>query len=357
MSVKFSIWPVAGAVAIASSALAQSTSAPADTPGGSDVLTAPVGEPIQRNRPRRAAFGKQSFDIRYQPGVAFRENAGRDDRLGFFEHDLRIQAPLAQSPTDEWLLRARIGVVDSYGDAKIPQRERLGIERRHDFPHQLWDLELEGSYRHRFDNGWIAGATLSIGSPSDEPFSSWDTVVVDFTPSLRVPDGETNAWLFYLNLNNLRDFAPWAPLPGVGYEYEAGPRLSGLVGFPFNTIRYQPTDWLIFRGQYTFPRTVDAEFAVPMGDWEAFAGYEWGSDAYLWTKRHDEDDRLYSYEQKAKLGLRSPAFLDGAARLEVETGFAFQRYWFVGDDFGDRHDARLGVGDGPYARVQLRVSF
>ncbi|GMU84107.1 MAG: hypothetical protein AMXMBFR47_39770 [Planctomycetota bacterium] len=305
----------------------------------------------------RAEFGRQTLTLTYEPQMRFKQSAGPRGELGWSGQDLRLSAPLYQDAVNEWLFLANVGVLDFYGDARLPDRRWWQRSRSVEFPDELWDVEVGASYRRKLANDWIAGGVLTIGSPSDKPFASGDEVAVDVTGSLRIPHGPTNAWLIYLNWSNTRDFAPYIPLPGLGYEFEAGPQLGGVAGFPFSRVRWQPVEWLSVRGSYLFPRSLDAELAVPVAGWELFTGYAWTNDQWLWSERRDDDDRLQFYEQSVRVGLRSPAFLDGVVRLEVEGGYAFQSQWFVGDEYSDRKEGRLGVGDGPFARVQARFSF
>ncbi|MFN0136130.1 MAG: hypothetical protein ACKVS9_08450 [Phycisphaerae bacterium] len=325
--------------------------APRDAPGSAD------SQPTTESSDRRGRFGQQKLQLSYEPGITFRQRAGENGRLGSFQHDLRLSAPLYQDDRHEWLLLSRVKLLDFSGSARIPDGRWYNRRRTVAFPDHLWDVELGTSYRHRFDGGVIAGIELTIGSPSDKPFDSSDEVSLGITGTLRVPAGDDDAWLFFVNFDTARDFAPYVPLPGVGYEFSREKRLSGIVGFPFSRAQYRALDWLVLRGEYIFPHTIDAEIAVPIDKWELFAGYHWRNEQYLWSERRHDDDRLNYYEQAVKTGVRSPAFLDGLARFEIEAGFAFQRQYFVGEEYTDRKYGRLGVGDGPYLKVLLRFEL
>src|SRR5262249_48597592 len=64
------------------------------------------------------------------------------------------------------------------------------------FPDELWDLSAGLSYRHKFDNGWTGGVSLTVGTASDRPFNSIDEMYFRFFSLVRVPQGEHNVWLF-----------------------------------------------------------------------------------------------------------------------------------------------------------------
>jgi len=38
-------------------------------------------------------------------------------------------------------------------------------------------------------------------------------------------------------------------------------------------------------------------------------------------------------------------------------GYAFRRFFFEGEDYGDRDDNRLIVGDGPFVSLRLGARF
>jgi hypothetical protein len=43
--------------------------------------------------------------------------------------------------------------------------------------------------------------------------------------------------------------------------------------------------------------------------------------------------------------------------LDVSGGFAFDRFWFEGEDFDDRGFNRINLTDGPFASANIRVRF
>jgi hypothetical protein len=48
----------------------------------------------------------------------------------------------------------------------------------------------------------------------------------------------------------------------------------------------------------------------------------------------------------------------GAGPLPLRgRGYSFDRFYFEGEDYGDRRDNRLDVGSGPFAAVRVGVRF
>jgi hypothetical protein len=107
---------------------------------------------------------------------------------------------------------------------------------------------------------------------------------------------------------------------------------------------------------YLIPRTGRAEASYRFSPGStAFASFQMDQERYFRAGRNHEDDRLTYCEERLEAGLR----YDGNARvgLEVAAGYAFDRYYFEGRDFGDRGDDRIDVQDGPFLRGEAKVSF
>ena len=224
------------------------------------------------------------------------------------------------------------------------------------FPDHLWDVRVGGTYRRALTNGWIAGGHVSIGSPSDRPFAGADEVLVTATGLARIPHGERGAWLLMLHYANARDWLPHVPLPGVAYEYRANADLLATLGVPFSSIRYSPIPALTFEGSYVLPRRVSTRVTYAVDErLDLYAGFDWTSQSYFRHDRDDDDDRLTHYQKRVEAGVRMD--ITDKLRFDVTGGFAFDRFWFEGEDYSDRGDNRLDIGDGPFVTASLRVSF
>ena len=112
--------------------------------------------------------------------------------LGYERSDFSFSCPIMQDPTNEWTALASVRWENFRTGAILPDTGQH-------FPDDLWNIHLGTNYRHLFDNGWIGGVSLSLGSASDKPFSTVHELVAGTTAFLRVPQGERNAWLFTLN--------------------------------------------------------------------------------------------------------------------------------------------------------------
>jgi hypothetical protein len=211
-------------------------------------------------------------------------------------------------------------------------------------------------YRHRFGSGWIAALDVTVGSPSDKPFASLDEMDINATALLRVPARDRDAWIFFLNYGSNREFWPGIPVPGVGYSYQPSDQLTAVVTTGVVSLTYAPVPPLTLSATYIAVRTVDVrltyQVARPVRLW---VGFDWTNERYLLADREDPKDRLFYYEKRIRAGA-----IVGLARwafVDVTVGYTFDRFYFEGEDYGERDRNRVNVGAGPFAQIRLGVRF
>lgn len=298
----------------------------------------------------RRETNSMSLRVEYDQDNYFNDPvAGQPGELRMTRRDLRLTAPIYRDDRREWSLFGGIGVTELDTNARFPDTfDRL--------PDSLWNLRIGANYRERFDNDSTLGINGSVGSPSDRPFASGDEIAVNASGYLRIPHGERNAWMVLLNFSNNRDFAPNVPLPGLAYHYLPSDNFSLLAGVPFAAIRWKPTDRWTVEASYFIPRNVHASIAFePTDAVKLFAGFDWSNQRFFRHDRRDDDDRLFYFEKRLEAGLQWD--IDQRVTLEAAGGWAFDRFLFEGEDYGDRGDNRVGVSDGPVLRVQCRVAL
>ncbi|MBI1387918.1 MAG: hypothetical protein GC154_05675 [bacterium] len=275
------------------------------------------------------------------------DNAG--DNLDMMKHRLQLAAPLFKNDDHFFALSSSLEYWDVDTRVKFP-------DSGGDFPSDLYDLKFAANYFHYFDNGWTAGGVLSVGSASDKPFNSGDEVEVQFNGFLRIPHVDDNYWVFVLNYSNNREFLNNVPIPGFGYWYQPSDRLFILAGIPFLALKAEPIDNVIVRASYIPLRNIDAEIAYQFNERiEVFSGFSWDNQRFMPAGRSNNDDRLFYYEKDVEGGVRYA--LCEAAKLEVAGGYAFDRFFFTGEDYDDRNHDRIDIEDGPYVRGKITVRF
>ncbi|HZY83875.1 MAG TPA: hypothetical protein VFE78_03535 [Gemmataceae bacterium] len=273
----------------------------------------------------------------------------QDTTLGYLEQDFSLLTPIWQCATDELSGHVRVADQAYFTHAVLPDTQQR-------FPSELWNVQMGGNYRHLYDNGWIAGGGVSVGSASDKPFHGLDEMSVSANASLRVPSGEHNAWIFSLNMSSNSQVLPFVPIPGIAYFYAPGPSFQALIGFPFASATWRPTDDLTFQATYalltTFHGRVYYRLARPLS---LYAGIDFENQNWYRVGRADVNDRFFYYDDRLTGGLQ--LFLSRRAVFDLSAGYAFDRFYFEGTNSTSQNFNRIDVGDGAFVAASFRLRF
>jgi hypothetical protein len=270
-------------------------------------------------------------------------------RLDLDQHNFTLVTPLFQTLRDEFSLSARLRYQDYDTNAIFPDSN----ER---FPHELWDARAGLGYRHKFENQWILGGNLTVGSASDRPFHSEDELVIRAIGLLRVPRGDRDAWIFTLLYSNRAEIVGGlrhVPIPGIAYLWHPSDQFRMIIGFPFTSLEYKPTEKLTLDVTYFPVRTIHARamYAV-FRPFRVFVGFDADNDAYYRADRGDKDDQLFYYEKRATGGMRFDLRHVG---IELTASYVWDRFYFEGEKYSDRRENRLDIEPG--TAVGARLSF
>lgn len=302
-------------------------------------------------------FAPQQGELRVDYNNRSYFNAGvlnQHGALHMVRHDLRLSVPVSETEQGLWLLGGRVRIWDIDTDSRF-QNDFGPLTLDGDYlPNQLYDLRLETSYRHEFNNGWTGGINAAIGSASNKPFASADEWLVAVTGYVRIPVRETDAWMLFVNFDNNRQFAQNIPIPGFAYDWRPSDRLNILAGVPVAAARWTPLDRLSIEAFYLLPRIIHAELGYEVIEQVTlYTAFDWDNDRWLRAQRDDADDRLFYFEKRVMAGVRW-AIAEQVA-LDFGGGWAFDRFFFEGEDYGDRGDSRIDISDGPLMMLQLNV--
>ncbi|NOT02250.1 MAG: hypothetical protein HOP29_16710 [Phycisphaerales bacterium] len=265
-------------------------------------------------------------------------------------YDFRLSTPVWSNERTAVDLHGRFTLLDMETRALLPESffEKL--------PDSLWDVRLGGTFRHKLDNGWTAGGGLTLGSASDHPFASADESVLQASAFVRVPVDERDSWLFLLYTSNTWDLEPFVPLPGIGYSFKRGDLFEGTIGAPYTSLQYRPIDRLTLEASYLMPRTVHARAGYRLFEpLELFATFDWDNQSFFRHDRSHRDHRLVYDEKRVMGGIDWR--LGENVNLTLAAGYAFDRFFFEGEDYDDRGRNRINFADGALATVRLSVSF
>jgi hypothetical protein len=288
----------------------------------------------------------------------FRETYYPDERvrqqgteLKIFEERGGLFFPIWQNATDELSFSGSV----RYQELDTGNTPAILPGGQVQLPGDLWEIKFGPTYRHKFDNGWIAGLNVTVGSASNRPFHSMDEVTARATAFLRVPQGERNAWIFTLNYSNYSEYFAGLPVPGIDFLYSPNDNFTLVFGFPFTSLEWKPFEKLTVQINYVPVRTVIAkvtyEIFQPLRVW---AGFDWDDDWYLRANRTDTGDRLFYYEKRITGGIRFDLRHVG---FEVSGGYAFDRFYFEGDKYSERNDNRIDIHSGPFVIGKISLRF
>ena len=233
------------------------------------------------------AMGRADYRLTLFPDRGV-ENQPTD--FGYHQHNVTLVAPLFQDLRNEFMLSTR-GRFQEFDTSAIFAGSGTP------FPDELWDVRIGAAYRHKFDNDWIGGGSVTVGSASDRPFDSADEVLVQAIGFLRVPHRERNAWFFTLIYSNDSEFLSGIPIPGIAYQWVPSETFNAVIGVPFSAIEWKPIEALTFEAQYFPVRQVRVRATWRIfRPLRAYVGFDWDNERYMLADRTDDDKRLYYYE-------------------------------------------------------------
>jgi hypothetical protein len=283
------------------------------------------------------------YGIMWQPDVAVE---GQATDLGLIQHDLNLMYPVWKSDPHTVILSGGVQLDLFNTDAVLPDSGRA-------FPAELWNIKLGMNYIRRFDNGWTGGASANIGSASDQPFSAMRDVNFGMFAFLRVPHRERNAWNLSLA------YAPLSPIPFpipmASYQWQKSDAFSMNIGVPLQ-MTYRPTERLKFDVSYMLLTTVHAQATYQLNDqWTTYGAFDWQNQSWFLDDRQDRKERLFSYDKRLSVGVKTKVLKHLA--VDLSTGYLFDRYFFTGQNFNDSDHDRIDIGSGLFASAQAGLTW
>jgi hypothetical protein len=271
---------------------------------------------------------------------------GQPTDLGYTQHDVAVILPLWQDATNEWSVNAHVRAEIFNTDAVLPTTLQP-------FPSELWSIRFGATYRHLFDNGWIAGGSVSFGSASNEPFHSINEMTAGVNAFLRIPSCEHNAWLFTLSYSANGELA--FPIPGVAYLWQPTDYFRAYIGLPF-ALMWRPLNDLTLDLSYMLVRTVHARATYRVcRSARVYAAFDWANESYFLADRVNDNDRFFYYDKRLSAGVFFR--LCENATLDLSGGYVFDRFYFEGQNYSDRNQNRVDVGNGPFVAIRIGVRY
>lgn len=270
--------------------------------------------------------------------------------------DVGVNVPIHMPDVTDRIFsfQLKIGMRDFHTNVLLPNTIS-------EFPDPLYDVGLGATYRLKTQGGWNVGVNFNVAAPSDIPFADGHDVRVGANVYARMPASRgDDEWLFYVHYLSTRDYLHEIPLPGVGYIWKAHPKphqnFTFLIGAPLAMADLRFSEKTYFKASYLLLRKLSAEGGRQFTpELTQFVGFDWDQNDFYRKSNSDIDDKLTYHEKRALGGFRYAVSPD--AFIELGAGYAFQRYWYEGLDYGDRKFNHINVDGGPFAHFKLSMLF
>lgn len=221
---------------------------------------------------------------------------------------------------------------------------------------QLADLKVGLGYSRVIDEQSLWSLSARYGSASNKPFSGADVSTFGVTWMYSYPSSETGRWLLLLDYSNNRPILNNIPLPGFAYFWTPSKDLKATFGVPFASVNWSFTESLsvdiftvvpwIFKGSLNYKIN---EYA------RLYTGVDFSQMTFYLADRVNKKDRLFYDEKKIFIGAKSPLSKNIFAELEV--GHAFDRTFFVAEEYAIDPENPFLIGNAYYGKVSLRLFF
>lgn len=294
------------------------------------------------NAPKRKGNGYDTSPLRYRVMWQPSQNVqGQSTQFGLVEQDVNVIVPIWITDPSSLALFGSIRSDAINTGAVFPQSGQQ-------FPSMLWNIRGGVNYKRVYSNGWVGGANLNVGSGSDVPFGESRDVNFGGFVFVRIPHGEQNAWNFSLVYSPLSQI-PY-PVPLVAYEWKPSDTFSANLGLPLQ-LTYKPTTQWTFDFSYILMTTVHAQATYQLHEnFRVYSGFDWQNQSWYLHDREISKERLFQYDKRFNISLQTARWK--YVTFDVSTGYLFDRFYFIGQNYSDRDQDRINIGSGVFASAQ-----
>jgi hypothetical protein len=145
------------------------------------------------------------------------------------------------------------------------------------------------------------------------------------------------------------------PIPMVAYLWQPSEDFRAHIGLPFQ-VMYRPCEDLTLDFSYMLLTNIHLRATYRLTDsLRVYGGYDWSNESYLRADRPDVNDRFFYYEQRLTTGIQFTA--NRHVSLDLSGGYTLDRFYFEGQNLGDRDQNRIDVGAGPFVSLQCQLRW
>ena len=221
---------------------------------------------------------------------------------------------------------------------------------------ELYDIEFGLTYTKLLGEKKLWAVTGSYGSASDKPFYTPDVSTVGFTFMYMEPKDEKSSWLYLVNYSNNRPILNNIPLPGFAYFYTPSKEFRAVLGVPFASVYWQFVDRWSLNFFTLFPWVIKTSINYSIaGPVQAYFGLDFSQETYYVYGRENKEDRLFYDEKKFFVGFKSP--VSQYVMADLEMGHAFDRSFFVAENYEREPSNPLEIGNAFYLKLNLSARF
>lgn len=216
------------------------------------------------------------------------------------------------------------------------------------------NLSLGWNKREENDKFW--GASVGLGSPSDQPYADEKQIALHTVVSRGLDKNENHQWILLLYYSNNSTFLRGIPLPGAAYSYSPSPKFRGIFGIPFAFVKWDFQErWAMTFLIFAFQKIkLDIAYKI-VGPIQASFGIESDQQVFMRKDRTKNENRFYYDERKVYVSFKSP--LHAKLFAELTVGHSFDRSLFEVDKYADRKENNLLLGNSAYLFAQLSSRF
>lgn len=196
----------------------------------------------------------------------------------------------------------------------------------------LWSPDLGVGFQKNLAERESIGGTFSVGSPSNEPFSSWQEVKVQLNLFYLKPANATDSWLFGLNYSNRRGFLQNIPIPGFAYFMTSEDRKwMASLGIP-TFLNWNFTGHWWVKASVLLPPVASLELSqTQLKPVRLYGVLQWAYQDYLISHRSNSREQFFFEQKKAALGVSTP--LNRVLAIDLSGGYLFGRRTFTAESF------------------------
>lgn len=199
------------------------------------------------------------------------------------------------------------------------------------------------TYRRFLGAGRVVGASLRLGSSSDEVFANSSVYTLAGTGFARLPVRTSDAWLLSLSYANNRTRLNNIPFPGASYQWIPDRQVIVVAGLPAVWVLWKPLPQLAVDGLASIFGTARAGVSwtplAPDPRLRLRGGWEWGSETFKRADRQERDDQMIIRDMRVVVSLDATPVRP--LTLGLKAAWLFEREIFEGKSGKDDEDAAL----------------